>query len=184
MHCGCRTIQQINSFTLLHFFGGILNRIDNMRITRAAAQVALDAVGDLFAAGFRVALEQLDSGHDHTRRAVTALQPVAFPETFLHRMKLTISSEALDSGHFGTVGLDGKNGAGLHRAAILQDGAGATNAGFAAYVGAGQFAKIAQEVNEKHARLDFVLLLDAVNFYSNETFHIASESAVGVLVLG
>ncbi len=155
-----------------------------MRISRAAAQVALDAVRNFFAVRFGSALEQLYAGHDHTRSAVPALQTVAFPETFLHRMELTVSSQALDSGHFGTVRLDGKNGTGLHRAAILQDRAGATNAGFAAYVRAGQFAEIAQEVNEEHARLDFVLLLDAINLYLNDSFHIASENAVRVLVLG
>ena len=155
-----------------------------MRIPRAPAQIALNAMRDLLATGFGIALKQLDPGHDHTRSAVTALQAVAFPETLLHRMELTVSSQALDSGHFGTVRLDGKNGTGLHRAAILQDRAGATNAGFAAYVRAGQFAEIAQEVNEEHARLDFVLLLDAINFYLNDTFHIASENAVSVLVSG
>ena len=155
-----------------------------MRIAGTPAQVALDAVRDFLATGFGIALEQLDAGHDHTRSAVSALQTVALPETFLHRMELTVSSQALDSGHFGTVRLDGKNRARLHRAAILQDRAGATNAGFAAYVRAGQFAEIAQEMNEEHPRLDFVLLLDAINLYLNDSFHIASENAVSVLVLG
>src|SRR5437762_802559 len=137
----------------------MVERIDNMRVSRAATQVALDAMRNLLAARSGIALEQLDTGHDHTRRAVTALQSMAFPETLLHRMELTISSQALDSGHFGTVRLDGENRTRLHGAAILQDRAGATNAGFAAYVRAGQFAEIAQKVNEEHARLDFVLLL-------------------------
>ena len=35
-----------------------------------------------------------------------------------------------------------------------------------------------------HPRLDFMLVLDAINFYCNDTFHIASENAVSVLVLG
>ena len=155
-----------------------------MRIPRAPAQVALNAVRDLLTAGFGVALEQLDAGHDHTRRAVTALQAVAFPEAFLHRMQLAVSSQALDGSHFGTVRLDGENRTRFHRAAILQDRAGATNAGFAAYMRAGQFAEIAQEVNEEHPRLDFVLLLNAINFYRNDSFHIASENAVSALVLG
>ena len=161
--------------TFGHFFGRILNRVHDMRVSRAPAQVALDAVRDLLATGFGIALEQLDAGHDHTRSAVTALQSVAFPETFLHRMQLAVPSQALDSGHFGTVRLDGKNRARLHRAAILQDRAGATNAGFAAYVRTGEFAEIAQEMDEEHPRLDLVLLLNAINFYFNDTFHIASR---------
>ena len=103
-----------------------------MRIPSAAAQVPLDAVRDLLAARFGIALEQLQSGHDHTRRAVTALQSVTLPEPFLHRMQLAVSSQALDGSHFGTVRLDGENRTRFHRAAILQDGAGATNTGFAA----------------------------------------------------
>ena len=108
-----------------------------MRISRAAAEVTLDAVRNFFAVRFGSALEQLYAGHDHARGAVTALQSVAFPEAFLHRMQLAVPSQTFDGGHFGTVRLDGENRTRFHRAAILQDGAGATNAGFAAYMRAG-----------------------------------------------
>ena len=39
-------------------------------------------------------------------------------------------------------------------------------------------------MNEEHPRLDFVLLLNAINFYRNDTLHIASENAVSVSVPG
>jgi len=155
-----------------------------VRISRASAQVALDAVRNFFAVRFGSALEQLYAGHDHARGAVAALQAVAFPEAFLHRMQLAVPSQAFDGGHFGAVRLDGENRTRFHRAAILKDSTGATNAGLAAHMCAGQFAEIAQEMNQKHPRLDFVLLLDAINFYRNDTFHKASENAVSVFVPG
>ena len=72
--------------------------------------------------------------HDHSRRAVTTLEAVFFPETFLKRMKLAIFGHAFDRHNVCAVGLDRKHRARLHRESIRQDRAGAANTRFAADV--------------------------------------------------
>src|SRR6266851_8834386 len=51
-----------------------LHRIHNVLIAGAAAQIAFEAVADLFLGGLRIALQQLVRGHDHARCTETALQ--------------------------------------------------------------------------------------------------------------
>ena len=56
--------------------------------------------------------------------------------------------------HLGALGLDGKDGAGLHRLAVDMDDAGAALAGVAADMGAGHAEMLAQELDQQRARLD------------------------------
>src|SRR5437773_1097263 len=67
--------------------------------------------------------------HDHSRRAVTALEAVFFPETFLKRMKLPILSHAFDRYDVCAVCLNRKYRARLYREPIGQDRTCATNTG-------------------------------------------------------
>jgi hypothetical protein len=168
------------SFALFHFGSRVINRINNMRVARTPAQIALEAMRNLLTRRFWIALEKLHSRHDHARRAIPALQPVLFPKTFLHWMHLAILSQPLNGSDFATIRLDGQNRAGLHGLAIQQNCAGATDAGFAPYVCPGKFAEIAKKMNQKHPGFDFMLLLNAVDFYLNETLHMASENAINV----
>src|SRR4029077_2544261 len=98
--------------------------------TSATAQIAFEAVTDLFFGGLRVTLQQLIRGHDHARRAEAALQAMLVPEGFLHRVQLAIRGQPFDSGDVLTVRLDGEHGARLHRLAIERDGAGAADGCF------------------------------------------------------
>src|SRR5438874_13206062 len=114
-----------------------------MRVARAAAEIALDAMGDLLTRRLGIALKQLDAGHDHPRRAVTALQTMALPETFLHRVQSAIGSQSFDGGHCRAIGLNCQQSAGLYRLALEQHRASAADAGFATNMCAGQFAMLA-----------------------------------------
>jgi hypothetical protein len=93
------------------------------------------------------------------RRTVTALQPVFFPEAFLHRMELAVIGEPLDRGDLGTVRLHGEHGARFDGVAVDQDRAGAAQRCLAADVSTGQPCDVAQIVHQQQARLDFVLAL-------------------------
>ncbi len=61
------------------------------------------------------------------------------------------------------VGLHREDGAGLHRPAVQEDGAGAAVRRVAADVGAGEPQVLADEVDEQQARLDVGLVLLAVD---------------------
>jgi hypothetical protein len=61
-------------------------------------------MANLFARCIRIPIHDLRRGHDHSRRAITALQTVAFPEPFLHRMQTAIRRQALDRSDVRSVG--------------------------------------------------------------------------------
>src|SRR3546814_5977699 len=68
----------------LHARGGRLDGLDDVVITRAAADVALQPLADLVFLGIGVLLQKVHGGHHHARRAEAALQPVMLAEGRLH----------------------------------------------------------------------------------------------------
>src|SRR5215467_5991304 len=72
-----------------HPLGGVLDGLDDVVVTGAAAEIALEPVADLVLRRARIALEKLGGGHDHSRRAEPALQTVLLPERVLDRVELT-----------------------------------------------------------------------------------------------
>src|SRR4051794_5519365 len=136
---------------------------------------------DFFSRWFWIALEQLDAGHDHPRRAIAALQPVLLPKTFLHRMQFSIRGEPLDGRDLAIFGLHRKQGARLDRFAIEQDRACAANGSFATDVRARELAMLAQVVHQQHARFNFVGLFGSVYLDLYQTFHASLPSSIGRL---
>src|SRR6266850_2929 len=59
-----------------HVLGRPLDRLHDVVVTRAPAEVALELVADLLLRRLRVALEDLGGRHDHARRAEAALEAV------------------------------------------------------------------------------------------------------------
>src|SRR5262245_18630973 len=73
-----------------HLFGGALHRLDNVLVAGASAQIAFQAVTDLVRAGVRIALQDLSRGHDHSGRAIAALQAMVLPEALLNRVQFAV----------------------------------------------------------------------------------------------
>src|SRR5687768_6361278 len=117
---------------------GVLNGVDDVLITRAAAKIARDPLAYFAFGGRGVVLQQGDSGHDHARRAVAALQAVLLPETFLQRVQLALWREPLDRRDCRSIGLDREHGARFHASAIDENSASAALTRVAADMRAGQ----------------------------------------------
>src|SRR6266568_3798150 len=83
---------------LLHAAGGVLDRLDDVDVAGAAAQVPRDGLADLELARRRVPGQQRRRGHHHARRAEAALQAVLLPEAELDRVELALLLQALDGG--------------------------------------------------------------------------------------
>src|SRR5712691_1702503 len=158
-----------------HVLSGPLDRLDDVVITRAPAEVALELVPDLLLARVRIALEHLVRRHDHARRAEAALEPVLLPEPLLDGVELAVLGEALDGGDGGAVSLHGEERARLHRHAFHEDDAGAALARVAADVGARQTDDFSDVVDEKQSWLDFVAVRLAVDGDLDWQFHGASS---------
>ena len=123
-----------------------MNGLHNVLIPRATAKVTGKGIADLCFAWRWVSRQKLMRTHDHSWRAVTALEAVFFPEAFLKRMKPPILRHTFDRDDVCAVCLNRKYRARLYREPIGQDRTCATNTGFAANVGAGQAGHIADEV--------------------------------------
>src|SRR5262249_49152690 len=138
-----------------HLGGGVLDRLDDVLIAGAPAQVAGDAEADLLLARVRVLLQQAVRAHDHAGRAEAALKPVHLAKAFLQGGQRAVGSgHAFDRQDLGAIGLDGEHGAGLHRLAVEVHRAGAAMAGLAADMRAGQVELLAQEMDQQRARFD------------------------------
>src|SRR5690242_8388694 len=148
---------------LAHLLGRVLHGLDDIDVARAAAQVPGDRLADFLLAGILVALEERARGHEHARRAESALQAVLLGEALLHRMELAALLQAFDRGDLAAVRLHGEHGARLHRLAVQVHRAGAAVAGVAADVGPGHAEVLADEVHEQESRLDFGLAHRAVD---------------------
>src|SRR2546423_15411316 len=71
-------------------------------------------------------------------------------------MELAVLGETLNGRDFGTLGLDGKNGASFDGLAVEQHGACAAQRGFASDMSTGQVCDVAQVMDQQHPRLDLV----------------------------
>src|SRR5213083_1947655 len=123
-------------------------------VAGTAAEVALDRVAYLGIARRGVAGEEVDGGDHQARGAEAALERVFARECALDRMELAVLGEAFDGHDLGAVGLDREDRAGLRRAAVDEDGAGAALTGVAADVCAGEPKRVAEELDEKLTRFD------------------------------
>lgn len=170
--------------SLFGLFGRVLNRVDDMRVAGATAEVAFQTMDDFFSGGARVCLQEMHSGHDHSRRAVAALQRMAFPKSLLHGVQFAIAGQALDRGHFGTIGLNREERAGLDCFAVEKDRAGAANARFTTHMSPSQAAVIPQEMDQQRSRIDFFLSWNTVNPDGDACFHrcgVADRASLGCL---
>src|SRR3954453_18488432 len=82
-----------------------LDRLDDVVIAGAAADVAVERLADLVFGRLRVVGEKLHRRHHHPRRAEAALQAVALAERRLHRMQLAALGEPLDRGDLAALDL-------------------------------------------------------------------------------
>src|SRR5216117_1336619 len=86
-----------------HVLRSPLDRLHDVVVAGAPAQVAFELVADLLLRRFRIALEQLAGGQNHAGRAEAALQAVLLPETLLDRMQVPVLREPLNGGDLGAV---------------------------------------------------------------------------------
>src|SRR5262249_28749292 len=121
----------------------LLDRLDDVDVAGAPADIALDGLADLRFARVGIRIEEGLGRHQHPRRAVAALQCVRVAEGLLQRMQFAILREPLDRLDRSAVGLDGEHHAALDRIAVVEDGARSAIAGVAAHVRAGEIEVVA-----------------------------------------
>src|SRR6516225_402553 len=128
--------------------------VDDVLVSGAAADVALEPVANLLFAGSGVTVDNLLGGHDHPRSAESALEAVLVPEGFLYRIELAVVCQPFHGYDLRAVGLHGKHRATFDGLAVQLHGARAAQRGLAAHVRARQARDVAQEMDEQQAWFD------------------------------
>src|SRR5205085_9125897 len=107
---------------------------------------------------------EFDEGGQYSRRAEAALQTVILVERLLQRMEFVgRRRDSLDGEQIVAIGLLREHQAGARGSSIEQDGAGAADTVLAAEMGAGEAERVAHEIGERPAHLDFCLVSLAVD---------------------
>src|SRR5918999_233305 len=139
------------------------DRLDDVDVAGATADVALDRLADLVLRRLRVGVEQVLGAHQDSGGAVAALERVMRPERLLQGVQLAVARKALHGLELRPVGLDREHHAGLDRVPVQQDRARAAVAGVAADMRPRQLEVVTQEVDEQAPRFDVALVLDSVD---------------------
>src|SRR5512132_2314050 len=128
-----------------------LDRLDDVPVAGAAADVALERPRDLLVRRGRALSQQRGRAHQHPGRAVAALQRVMVAEGLLEPVQLLLLGESLDGLDRGAVRLDRQEHAALDERPVEDDAAGTAVAGVAADVGPRQVEVVADQVHEQAA---------------------------------
>ena len=104
-------------------------------------------------------------------RAVAALERVVLDERLLQRMQLVVVREPLDGRHLGAIVRDREREACVRPAPVDQHGAGAALAVIAALLRAREAQVLAQQVEQRRARVDEQAALDAVDHERERRAH-------------
>src|SRR5689334_16008378 len=132
----------------------LTDRGPDVRVGRAAADVAAHVLGDVGIGAGVALLDEGDRRHDLAGRAVSTLECVVLDEGPLHRVQLLFAGQPLDRRHLVPLAGHGQGQAGEHPPAIDPDRAGAAGALVAALLGAGEVEVLAQRVEQAHPGLE------------------------------
>src|SRR6266498_4249101 len=140
-----------------------LDRLDDVHVAGAPADVALNRLPNLLFTRLRMDAQERGRAYQHPRGAVAALEGVVIGERLLQRRELAVLGESLDGLDLCTVGLDRQQHAALHEEAVHEHGTGTTVAGVAADVASGQIEVVTDEMDEETSRVHLALVRLAVD---------------------
>ena len=166
------------SMAVIRYPCGRRDRLDDVVVPRAAAEVPLEALADRGLVGRGAAVDEADRREHHPRRAVAALQRVVIVERLLYGMELAVPREPLDRRDLHAVGLDAEHRARLHRLAVHEHGAGPARGGVAADVRPGETEPLAEHEDEKLPRLELEVVLNAVRGQRHASHRLSFPLAV------
>jgi len=130
------------------FCGGVLDGLDDVIVTGAAAQVPGNTPPDLLLGRIGIFFQQFHGPHQHTRGAETAVEPVILFEAFLKGMHFTRRGQPFHRGNVFSISLNGQNGAGFYRFAVQQYSTSAATGRITTDMGTGEIKFFPDEMNQ------------------------------------
>src|SRR6202042_1976532 len=81
-------LKSLREIGIRHRLGASRDRLDNILVAGAAAQIAFELLADdIIAEVVTPAMDEIDGGHDHARCAKAALQAVVLTERLPYRVQ-------------------------------------------------------------------------------------------------
>ena len=114
------------------------NRIENLLVSGAAADIAAESLLDFFPIGEGIGAQRRGRRHHHSRDAIAALAGAGLVEGLLQHTQLAGLGQRLDAIDGGALRLGYRQQAGLHQHAVDEHRTGAAFAGAAAFLVAGE----------------------------------------------
>src|SRR5215471_13874973 len=136
--------------------GGEPNRVEDLLIAGAAAQVARERLADVSVSRVRVAVQQVVGGDEQAGRAKTALHSPGLNECLLQWVQPAACGQAFHGDDGTPVRLPGGDQARAYRNAVQVDRARAALTLLAGVLRAGQTHPLAEHVEQALARPDVV----------------------------
>ena len=151
-HWSPRSCARRNRFG--HLARSILHRGYDVLIPGAAADIAIKRFANLAIARVGIVPQQIMRAHNHAGSTEAALQAVLLPESLLNRMQLVTTGQTFYRCDLATICLNRQYGTGLHRPAIHQHRARATQRSLTTDMRTGESRIFAQEMDEQQPRLN------------------------------
>lgn len=146
----------------------MLHSFNNVLVTGAAANIALQKLADFAFGGLGFVFAQVYRAHHHPGGAIAALQAVALFKCRLHRVHGSVCrSQPFNGGDFRSAMLDRQGIARLDSPAVDDDGASSALRGIAAHVGTSEFEVLAQRLHQQRVGRDVEAGRFAVDFELN-----------------
>ncbi len=125
--------------------------------------------------GIGLLLEQRHRRQDLSGLAIAALRHIFRRPGRLHRMRLAVDGQALDSGDGFALRRGNRGDAGTHRLVVDHHRTGAALGDAAAIFGAGEADFIAQRPEQRHFRLGIQFVRLAINVQCDHGFYVTSS---------
>src|SRR2546428_517832 len=129
-----------------------LDRVDDLRVARAAAEVAFQRGADRLAIGPRLALEEGQRRQQHAGRAEAALHGAVAHERLLQRVQATVALQPAQRDDGAASQPGGQNEARGHRPPVEQHRADAAHALVAALLDVEDAQRVAQQLEQRLVR--------------------------------
>src|SRR3989449_1641909 len=164
-----------------HRPGGQLDRLEDLDVPGAAAEVPGQGLADLMPGRLRFRVEKRLRGAQDSRSAVAALRGAELRERHLQRIGTRAPRESFDRDDRPILALEGEDQARELRPAVEQHRAGAALPQFAAVLGPGQAEVLAQDLEERLVRREGDLLGLAVDVQAQVHLGARGRSSCGPL---
>ena len=139
------------------------NRLDDLHITRAAAEISTDGLPHLSLSGMRVAVQEGLGGQNHSWDAKATLNSAALNKGFLQTIQFPILSKTFDGRDLFSLSLHSENQAGEKRLAIKQYRATAAVSQIAALLRARKAEVLREHLDQSAVGIDKEIVVVAVD---------------------